>query len=173
MNEKTQILNLLNQEFNRWDELLLSLPEEQITNRQLPSNLSIQDVIAHLWAWQQRSIARLQAGLQDKEPEFPTWPEGFNPEIDDVDGINAWILETCREKPWSTVYADWKAGFLHFLELGQAIPEKDLLDPGRYAWMDGQPLSLVLTGSYEHHHQDHLEPLLAWLRQTGSLKAAG
>jgi hypothetical protein len=173
MDDKTQTLKLLNKEFNRWDELLLSLREEQITDPNLPSNLSIKDVIAHLWAWQQRSIARLQAGLHDKEPEFPRWPESFNPEIEDVDGINAWILETGREKTWSRVYADWKAGYLRLLELGQAIPEKDLLDPDRYAWMDGQPLSLVLTGTYDHHHREHLEPLLAWLRQTGSLKAAG
>ena len=164
---------MLNEEFNRWEELLASMTEEQITAPRLPSNLSIKDVIAHLWAWQQRSIARMEAALHNREPEFPRWPETLHPDTEDSpDQTNAWIYETYREKPWPSVYGDWKAGFLRFMELGEAVPEKDLLDPGRFAWLDGQPLSLVLLSSYEHHHIEHLEPLLAWLRQKGSTKAA-
>jgi hypothetical protein len=144
------------------------MSEEQITAPQLPSNLSIKDVIAHLWAWQQRSIARLEAAFHDKDPEFPRWPAEFDPETEgEPHQLNAWIYETYREKPWSSVHRDWREGFLRFLELGEAIPEKDLLDAGRYSWLEGQPLSIVFLGSYEHHHSDHLEPLLAWLRQNG------
>ena len=137
------------------------MSEEQITGPQLPSNLSIKDVIAHLWAWQQRSIARLEAALHNREPEFPRWPEELDPNSeDDRIELMPGFMKLYRERPWSSVYQDWRAGFLRFLELGAAIPEKDLLDEGRYAWMEGQPLSLVLLGSYEHHHEEHLEPLL-------------
>jgi hypothetical protein len=92
---------------------------------------------------------------------------------EDLDQINAWIYETYREQPWSSVHHDWREGFLRFLELGEAIPEKELLEAGRYPWLEGHPLSLVLVSSYEHHHEEHLEPLLAWLRQHGNMKAAG
>lgn len=174
MNDKQQILTTLREEFNRWEEVLASMSEEQITAPHLPSNLSIKDVIAHLWAWQQRSIARLEAALLDREPDFPRWPAEFDPEPEgEPHEMNAWIYETNREKPWSRVYGDWRAGFLRFLELGEAIPEKDLLEAGRYAWLEGEPLSIVYAGSYEHHHVDHLEPLLAWLRQHGNMKIAG
>jgi len=174
MNDKQQFLTTLRQEFNRWEELLASMSEEQIAAPHLPSNLSIKDVIAHLRAWQQRSIARLEAALLNREPEFPGWPAGLDPESEDnLDHINAWIYETYREQPWPSVHQDWRAGFLRFLELGEAIPEKDLLDAGRYPWMEGQPLSLILSSSYEHHHEEHLEPLLAWLRQHGNIKIAG
>lgn len=173
MNDKIQLLKMLNDEFNRWKELLTSMNEEQITDPRLPSNLSIKDVIAHLWAWQQRSIARMDAALHDREPEFPRWPEMLHPDTEDnPDQTNAWIYETYREKPWSSVYGDWKTGFLRFLELGEAVPEKDLMDPGRYAWLEGQPLSLVLLSSYEHHHVEHLDPLLAWLRQKSNPKSS-
>ena len=162
------------EEFNRWEELLAGMSEEQITAPHLPSNLSIKDVIAHLRAWQQRSVARLEAALLNREPEFPRWPAELDPDSeDDPAQINAWIYETYREQPWSSVHRDWREGFLRFLELGEAIPEKDLLDAGRYPWMEGQPLSLVLLGSYEHHHEDHLEPLLTWIRQHGNMKIAG
>jgi len=126
------------------------------------------------YSGQQRSIARLEAALLHREPEFPTWPAELDPESEDnLDQVNVWIYETYREQPWASVHRDWKAGFLRFLEIGETIPETDLLDAGRYPWMEGQPLSLVFLGSYEHHHEDHLEPLLAWLRQHENRKIAG
>jgi hypothetical protein len=167
INDKNQILRMLNEEFNRWEELLAGMSEEQITDPHLPANWSMKDVIAHLWAWQQRSIARSEAALHNKEPEYPRWPERLEPDPDeDVDQTNAWIYETNRDKPWSSVYADWRAQFLRLLELSKEIPEIDLLDPGRYAWMGGYPLSASLLGSYEHHAEHH-EQLLAGLGQKG------
>jgi hypothetical protein len=164
MDDKQHILTTLREEFNRWEELLASLSEEQITAAQLPGNWSIKDVIAHLRAWQQRSIARLEAALLSREPEFPNWPAEFDPEAEgQPHDLNAWLYERDRGLPWSSVQRDWRAGFLRFLELGESIPEKDLLDAGRYPWMEGQPLALILQSSYEHHHEhaDFLKPVLS------------
>jgi len=63
MNMKQHVLTALREEFNRWEQVLASLSEEQITTPHLPGHLSIKDVIAHLRAWQQRSIARLMATI--------------------------------------------------------------------------------------------------------------
>ena len=174
MNDKQQILTTLREEFNRWEELLASLSEVQITAPHLPSNWSIKDVIAHLRAWQQVSIARLEAAQLNKEPVFPNWLSGLDPESEeDRDQFNARIYETYHNKSWSRVHPDWRDGFLRFLELGEAIPENDLLDAERYPWLKGYSLFAVLQGSYEHHHEDHLEPLLDWIRQHGNMKIAG
>ena len=164
MNEKQGILIALREEFNRWEALLASLSEEQITAPQLPDNWSIKDVIAHLRAWQQRSIARLEAALLNRAPEYPVWPAQFDPEAEDQPHeLNAWLYATYRDQPWSSVHRDWREGFLHFLELAEAIPEKDLLDAGRYAWLEGYALFAVLQGSYEHHreHADDLKVVFA------------
>jgi hypothetical protein len=172
MDDKRHVIGTLKEEFKRWEELLAGMSEEQISAPQLASNWSIKDVIAHLWAWQQRSIARMVAARLNREPEFPHWPAEFDPEAEgQPHQLNAWIYETYRERPWSRVYGDWRAGFLRFLELGEKIPEKDLLEPGRYAWLDGNPLSLVLTASCEHH-EEHCGWLLAWLDKHGSIKVA-
>ncbi len=160
INDKKQMLKMLQEDFNRWEELLAGMSEEQITDPHLPSNLSIKDVLAHLWAWQQLSVVRMEAALHNREPEYPTWPERLGPDPEDegdVDQTNAWIYETYRDKPWPSVHADWRAQFLRFLELAEEIPEKDLLEPGRYEWMGRYPLSASLLGSYEHH-EEHLEP---------------
>jgi len=168
MSEKQNILDTMRDEFKRWETLLTQLDEAQIVARTMPSDLSIKDVVAHLWEWQQRSIARLEAGLNGTEPQFPVWPEGLDPEQDDVEAVNAWIHEKHLDQAWSSVHADWRTGFLHLIELGDAIPENVLLDTKRFGWLDGYSLAQILTSSYEHHHHDHLEPLLEWLRQHGS-----
>ena len=82
MNDKAQIITALKEEFNRWEGLLAGISEDQITAPHLPSILSIKDVIAHLRAWQLVSIARLEAALINREPEFPKWLAGLDPEAE-------------------------------------------------------------------------------------------
>jgi hypothetical protein len=168
MNDKQQALTALREEFNRWEARLASLNEAQITAAQLPEHWSIKDVIAHLRAWQQRSIARLEAAQMGRGPAYPKWPEQFDPEAEgQPHDLNAWLYEQTRNQPWSRVYADWRAGFLRFLELAAALPENDLLKVGAYPWLEGYALIDVLQGSYEHHqeHAEYLEPLIARFQQ--------
>jgi len=166
---KHHILAALREEFNHWEEVLTGMSEEQITTPHLSSTLSIKDEIAHLRAWQQRSIARLEAALLNREPEFPQWTATVDTDADpdsenNTDHINGWIYESYREQPWSMVYQNWREGFLRLLEVGAAISEKDLLDSSRYSWLKGYPLAFILVASYDHH-QEHLEKLLARLQE--------
>lgn len=168
MNMQEHILAALHEQFERWQTLLAGMGPAQIAAPHVPSDWSASDVMAHLWAWQQRSIARLEAALLNREPIFPGWQPALEPDSEDnTDRINAWLHATYREQPWPAVYQQWHAGFLRFLELGAAIAEKDLLDGSKYTWMDGRPLALVLLASYDHH-QEHLELLLAWLQEHGN-----
>jgi hypothetical protein len=160
MNMKDHILMALREQFNSWEDLLASMSDEQITARRLASNWAVKDVMAHLMAWQQRSIARFDAARLNREPEFPRWLAGSDPEAEDnTEQINAWIYNTYRDQSWSEVHQNWRDGFLRFLELGEGISERDLLDSGRYPWLDGHPLAWILLASYDHH-QEHLEKLL-------------
>ena len=165
MNMKGHILAALREQFNSWEELLVSMSEEQITAPHFDFDWSIKDVMAHLWAWQQISVARMEAGLQDREPEFPKWiVENIENWEEDADRVNALTFQTQHEKPWSEIYQNWKNGFLHFLELGNEISERDLLDGDRFPWLKGYSLAFILIASYDHH-QEHYEKLLAWLRE--------
>jgi len=168
MTMKQHILAAMREELESWEELLVGMSEELITTPRLPSKWSTKDVIVHLWAWQQRTIARVQAAQLNQEPEFPKWPPELDPE-GDVQQVNAWIHETNRDVTWSTVHQNWRDGFLRLLELAEAIPEPDLLGPGGCPWLNGYPLSFFLTASYDHH-QEHLDKTLHWLRRHNNTK---
>ena len=165
MNMKGHILAALREQFNRWEELLASLSEEQIATPHFDFEWSVKDVIAHLWAWQQISIARMEGGLQDREPELPRWiVESIENWEEDSDRVNALTFENYHNKQWSEIRQNWREGFIRFLDLGNGISERNLLDGDRYKWLNGYSLALILIASYDHH-QEHLEKLIEWLRE--------
>jgi hypothetical protein len=168
MATKAELVQMLHDEFRQWESLLAGLSQEQITERPQPGARSIKDDIAHLWAWQRRSIARLDAARNQRDPEYPEWPVAGDPDADDhsPDAVNEWIFETNRDRPWPEVLSAWRNGFLRFITQAEATPEKDLLEKDKYAWLPGYSLADVLIGSYEHHHIDHLQPLLERLGRT-------
>ncbi len=171
MSMQSHMLAALREEFDRWEAVLARLSEEQITAAPQPGELSIKDEIAHLWAWQQRSLARLEAGKNESEPAMPVWwpdatvtrPEDADDHEAFTDAVNAQIHATFRDHSWQAIHEQWRADFLRLLEVGAAIPEAALLDPSRYSWLNGYSLADVLLGTYEHHHHEHLEALLARL----------
>lgn len=159
MSAKQDKLAALQEEFQRWEELLASLPEAQITTPQLSADLSIKDVIGHLHAWQQLSIARLEAAQHHQEPVMPAWVTGPDPDAEEaLEQFNATIHATYQSQPWLQVYGAWREGFLRCLQLGEAIPENDLTDAQKYPWLKGYSLLAVLEGSYEHH-REHYEDM--------------
>ena len=165
MNMKDHILAALREQFERWEKLLATLTEDQITAPSFDLGWSIKDVISHLWGWQQISVARLEGGTLDREPEFPKWVmELHGVWEENANQTNARIYEINHEQPWSEIYQNWSDGFLRFLELGNKISEKDLLDGDRYSWLNGYSLALILVASYDHH-QEHFEKLTNWLQR--------
>jgi hypothetical protein len=157
MNMKAHIFAALHEQFEHWNELLTGLSEVEINTPRFDLEWSIKDVMAHLWAWQQISIARMEGGVLDREPQYPQWIVSVARDWEeDADRINALTFENYHQKPWSEVYENWKNGFLQFMELGNRISERDLLDGDKYAWLKGYSLAFILVASYEHH-QEHLE----------------
>ena len=168
MNMKEHILAALKEQFDRWEELLATLSKEQLTASRFDLNWSIKDVMAHLWGWQQISIARMEGGVLDQEPKFPQWVLDLHGVWEEnADQTNSRIYEINHEKPWSEIYQNWRNGFLRFLRLGNEISERDLLDGDRYPWLKGSSLAFILVASYDHH-QEHLEKLLHWLRENSN-----
>jgi hypothetical protein len=165
MSDKEKILSDLDEIFTVWQALLSSLSEEQVLQPLLPSAWTVKDVIAHLWSWQQASVARAEAALQGQEPGYPEWWKVCGPDPnEDVDQTNAYLYKANRDKPWSKVYSDWKTQFQQYLDLTRQIPDSDLLEIGKYLWMGSFALAASATGSWEHH-QEHYESLIAWLNQ--------
>lgn len=161
MNMKDHILTALQEQFDAWKLLLDSLSETQITTP-MSGEWAIKDVIAHLWAWQQISLARMNAAVNHQEPEFPTWvAELHRGWEENANRTNAWVHATYHPQPWATIYAQWQEGFLQLLEVSKTLPEPHLLAWHRYPWLE-PPVVVILLATYDHH-QEHLDKVRAWV----------
>jgi hypothetical protein len=123
---------------------------------------TVKDLIAHLTSWRLTTAARLEAGLRGGEPAMP-WPAPLDEE-DDLDEINRWFFETNRDKPFAQVVAESRETFERVERAIAALPERDLLEPGRFPWLGGEALGpAVVRGTLEHHreHEPDLRARLA------------
>ena len=119
MSMKEHILASLREQFNSWEEVLASLSDDQIVTPRFDFDWSIKDVIAHLWAWQQISIARMEAAVQDREPEFPEWiVNSVEDWEENADKVNAVTFERQHNKPWNEIHQNWRGEFIRLLEVG-------------------------------------------------------
>ena len=168
-NEKRDVLSALSDELRHWEGKLTALSEDEITTSRLRNGWSLKDLMAHLMAWQQVTRARLEAASANEAPVFPEWLEGSGPESDEqLHEFNARIFERHRDRAWPEVHRDWHSGFTEVIRLGRELPEDELLEPGRFPWLDGHPLVAVLEGTLRHHRDEHRSYLDEWLDQRRS-----
>lgn len=165
MNLQAHILSAMREQFAGWETILGSDPR-------LPDLLTLgdwttKDVLIHLWAWQQVTLARIDAALQHGEPVFPTlFTEISGDWEEEADRTNAHVYEACHSQSWSTVHGNWRSGYLRLLELAAQVPEIELLDTGKFPWLNGWSPAFVLIASYDHH-KEHFDKLLAWMQDHG------
>jgi hypothetical protein len=161
MNDKQHILVRLEEMKHQWELFVARLSEIQLVASPVSGIMSVKDTLGHLMAWQQVSIARLEAADQKREPRFPPWLEGLDPESEeDRETFNANIQTLYEGQSWEQIYLAWSEGFRTFLTLAAAIPDDEMIDTKCYPWLKGYALYHVLEGSY-NHHLEHREELSA------------
>jgi len=167
MTNKHQLISQLLAVFASWEEFLAGIDEDEMDVQPQPGRYSISEVLSHLHAWQQVSIARLEAALFNKDPSFPEWLGSADPSYveDHLDEFNARIQEIHHAESWSTRHREWSEGFLGFIKLAESIPASMMFDSERYSWLGGNALAAVLDGS-RVHHQEHLDSVRSRLRLT-------
>ncbi|HEY7346790.1 MAG TPA: ClbS/DfsB family four-helix bundle protein [Ktedonobacterales bacterium] len=154
---KAQLLNDLKDEIARWEALLDDIGEARMTRPDVAGGWSVKDIVAHLTGWRSRTVRRFQAALRHESSPPPPWP----PHLQTDDEINAWIYASNRDRPVADVLQESRAVFQQLVDILSAFPEAELLDPNRFDWIGGEPL----TGAafFAHFHEEHELDMRAWL----------
>ncbi len=129
---------------------------------------SLKDVIAHLNAWRWWSVARMEGALRNEEPR-PIWVADVDEwEEGNVDQINEEFFESSRQKSVLDVLRDSRATFDRLEDAIMALTDEQLFESGRYAWLEGYPVSAIVLGSAGHLFEDHERDINLFLsRRTG------
>ncbi|MDQ2809074.1 MAG: ClbS/DfsB family four-helix bundle protein [Chloroflexota bacterium] len=157
---KADLLALIGQERAAWEELLAEVGEERLTQPDLAGGWTFKDVAAHLTAWRQRAVVRLQAVQRGETPPPPPWA---GVPADD-DSVNDWIYQTNRARPAADVLRDSRESLAHLEAAVAVLPEADLFDRQRFPWMGDTTLAESIMGnSCDHFFSDHAPVLRAWV----------
>jgi hypothetical protein len=63
------------------------------------------------------------------------------------------------------VLDEYSRSFQRMREAVSALAERDLIEPGRYPWLEGRALANVITDSFGHLHEEHEPALRTWIEQ--------
>lgn len=161
---KSELLAQIERERLFWEQLVAEVGEEHMLEPGATGDWTFKDVVAHLNGWRRKTLARLDAARSGQPPAPPPWPAHFNKEAD-VEEINAWLYQAHRDRPLQEVLDEYQRSFSAMRDAVSALSERDLTEPGRYDWLEGEPLAAVLTASFGHLHEEHEPALRDWLDQ--------
>ncbi len=156
---KTQLLDDLRDEQAGWEALLQDIGEDHMTQPGVAGEWSIKDIVAHLTAWRRRTVGRFQAALRNEPSPAPPWPADLQTD----DEINAWFYAADRDRALDDVLRESRDVFQQLVETLSAFPEAELLDPARFPWLEGEPLSGAAL--FGHFHEEHEPDMRAWLER--------
>ena len=150
-----------------WEALLAEIGPARMEIPGVTDNWTFKDVVAHMTAWQQRGVARLQAARRDEKPAPAPWMH--LPELND-DTINAWIYEQHRDEPLDAVLAGWDRSFDRLRAAFLALPDEAVFDPAYFPWLAGNAVIEALPSGFLGHFREEHEPILrAWLAGEGAV----
>jgi hypothetical protein len=166
MSMKSHLLAAVQEQIIVFDDWLAGLTIEQLRTPLSPSHWTVKDNLAHLMAWQIRSNARFEAALGGLDPVYPKWTEeNLQPDsLGNINLINDAIYKLYKDTPYSQVYEDWRSGYGQLCKQAAQVEEIDLLDGGKFPWLNGFALADVLLGTYDHH-LEHLNDLQKWMAE--------
>jgi hypothetical protein len=133
----------------RLEAAVARLTPAQMIETDFPGGWSMKDLLAHLGWWEQRSIEIYRDLAKGEHPARPI-------SSDDVDAVNAQILEQFRSKSLDEVVKFELAAYREVLQLVETAPEADLFDSQRFsAWTKGEPFMEWILGNSSGHYEEH------------------
>jgi hypothetical protein len=159
--DKASILNELSTMYATLEEILIPLDKTQMTIEGVIPGWSIKDLLAHIASWHHRLLAWLHAAIRNEEPTI----SGPN-SVEEMDALNAQFYQENKSRTLADVLADFRATHQQIMDIIQAMPEEDLINPDRFTWAEGEPLWQVIAGDTYDHYQEHLHQIQEWLVQS-------
>jgi hypothetical protein len=156
---KAQVLKRLQTERSRLEQNLARLTQEEMLQPGVVGEWSVKDVLAHLGDWIARMSVWVEAARRGEtvycpDPDF-TWKQ--------IDRLNQHIYEAHRDQPLNEVLAYFRATFNQFISMVEAMPEEEMFERGRFAFVGNRPL-YDWIGLYAAHDLWGKRKIRVWLK---------
>lgn len=141
------------------------LPDEALTAPGAMGEWSVADILAHLTAWESELVTALLRINQGKRPSKMI--EAF----ENVDAYNERRYKENKGRDIERIFDDLQGVRVQLESWLEEFSDRDVSDPKRYKWAQGQTLGhIIKENSYGHdeEHIPHIEAFAAlWLAGHG------
>jgi hypothetical protein len=160
---KSTLLAAIQSERRKLENTLELLSRQDMLTRGVCGEWSVKDVLVHLFAWEQLFAGWYKAGQRGEIPATPA--RGFT--WRDLDKLNRQILQQHRRRKVDDVLAESHDSYRRTLAIVQAIPEDDLFQAGRYAWLGQGNLVGCIKANTSNHYRWARTLIRKWIKVSG------
>jgi hypothetical protein len=157
---KDEIFNALEESREQFLDLIDNLSEEQLLTPGVEGEWSLRDILVHLARWEAELVKLLWQVRQEQRPTTVHFSGQSTDEIND-----RWQLES-RGRPLERVLEDFHGVRAQTQRRLEEFSDRDLTDPTRYRWLEGQPLWERVGGDSFEHERKHAAHVREWLSRS-------
>jgi hypothetical protein len=145
---KKQLLECMEKEHDKLEALLRGVPAAQLGIISRTTEWSVLDVLGHLSDWEQMCLAWWKVGISGKVPPVPA--EGYN--WAQLPSLNVHLRTATRKRSPAAVLRRFTASYRTIRKTIEGIRERDLFEPGRFAWTGKNALAAYFISATSSHY---------------------
>lgn len=156
---KAQLLQDIQAGRKRLEALLRTFSFDDMVRSDSPGEWSIQDILAHIAAWEETFINWYEAGRRGEKIVMPDWSK---PGI--LDEINLDIYRRNRNRGLKEVLKEFKDSYKKMVKTVKSIPEEIMFTPGKVTWTGKDSLADYVIANTSRHYAEHI-PMIEDIRK--------
>jgi hypothetical protein len=156
---KEQLLQAIKEERKNLERSLKGLSHNDMMLSPSAGEWSIQDIMAHITAWEQTCLNWYSAGLRGDKVDIPNFEK---PGI--VDEINLGIYKRNKDRWLKEIKKEFKQSYKEFYKTVKSMSEEDLFTPGKVPWTREFTLADYVMSNSNRHYAEHI-PMIEALKQ--------
>lgn len=145
---KRELLDAIQKERTAFEAAFARLTPDQMAAPGVMDEWSVKDILGHIAMWESRLVTILYSIERGVVPKMLHGQA-------EVDKLNAESFVEQRGRPLERVLADFNAVHVQLLKRLDALKDRDLTDPKRWKWMEGEPLEKLVAGDTFEHYAEH------------------
>lgn len=158
---KQELIESIEREHDTLAGLLATVPRSRYREAGVwGDGWSIQDLLAHLTAWERMFMRWFEEGRDGGSPDMPApgymWSQ--------TPALNRAIRSEHAEEPLARTLGEFEASYRAILSFARRMSAEELLTPGHFAWTGKYPLTTYLAPNTCSHYRFAIRVLKRWLK---------
>ena len=145
---KQQLIEFGNSEFNKLNDLLATIAEQDLVNKPVFDNRTVKDIIAHLYAWHELFFNWYEVGMAGEKPEIPAPGYSFK----DTPALNEDLYQKYKDISWQEILTSFNETHQRIMALIDSHSDEELTTKKQYAWTGSTNLASYLASATSSHY---------------------